>query len=117
MDEKVILFGFIFLSAVFAFCAMAASFLTRVKTPLSGNGDTYECAMPPVSDARINFDIKFFLYAILFLIFDVETILLFPFAVAFSMLEGFALVEITIFVLILLLGLFYALKKGMLRWQ
>lgn len=117
MDEKVILFGFIFLSTVFAFCAILASCLTRVKTPLSDKGETYECAMQPIGDARINFDIKFLLYAILFLIFDVETILIFPFAVAFSMLESFALVEIIIFILILLFGLFYAIKKGLLKWQ
>jgi len=117
VDEKIILFGFIFLSTVFALCAMAASFLTRVRTPQSDKGTTYECGMAPVQNARINFDVKFFLYAILFLIFDVEAILLFPFAVAFSMLELFALVEAVIFVLILLFGLFYALRKGMLKWQ
>lgn len=69
------------------------------------------------SDARIQFDMKFFNYAILFLIFDVETIFLFPFAVNFSQLKLFAVVEVAIFIALLFFALIFAIKKDVLRWQ
>ena len=69
------------------------------------------------SDARVQFDVKFFNFAIMFLIFDVETIFLFPFAINFVSLQSFALVEVFIFVALLLFTLLYAIKKDVLRWQ
>lgn len=66
------------------------------------------------SDAKLQFDVKYFNFAILFLLFDVETIFLFPFAVTLNKLDGFVLIEIFIFVLILLFALFYAIKKNLL---
>lgn len=77
---------------------------------------TYECGIQPFSDARIKFDIRYFNYAILFLIFDIETVLLYPFAISLNSLGIFAVVESLIFILILLLGLYYAINKNMLRW-
>ena len=77
---------------------------------------TYECGIQPFSDARIKFDIRYFNYAILFLIFDIETVLLYPFAISLNSLGIFAVVESFIFILILLLGLYYAINKNMLRW-
>ena len=66
------------------------------------------------SDAKLQFDLKYFNFAILFLLFDVETILLFPFAVSLNKLDAFVLIEIFIFVSILLFALFYAIKKNLL---
>ena len=68
-------------------------------------------------DAKIRFDVKFYLYALLFILFDIETVFLYPWAMAFGQLGVFALVEMVLFIAILGLGLVYAWRKGALRWQ
>lgn len=117
MKELVFLMVFIILSIMFALAALIASFICAPKAESDEKSTTYECGMKLFSDARIQFDIKFFNYAVLFLIFDVETIFLFPFAINFGQLQAFAMVEVTIFVALLLMALFYAVKKEILRWQ
>ena len=117
MRELVFLLIFVILSTAFAFAALIASFICSAKDPNEEKGLTYECGMKLFSDARIQFDIKFFNYAIIFLIFDIETIFLFPFAVSFNQLETFAMVEVFIFVMLLIIALVYAIKKDVLRWQ
>ena len=77
---------------------------------------TYECGVDTFSDANIKFDIKYFNYAILFLIFDIETIFLYPFAIYCNKLGIFAIVEAFVFISILLIGLYYAINKKLLRW-
>jgi NADH-quinone oxidoreductase subunit A len=78
--------------------------------------DTYECGLETVGDSRVQFKIQYYIYALVFLIFDVETVFLFPWAVAFDQLELFMVVEGIIFILILLAGLVYAWRKGVLEW-
>ena len=117
MKELVFLIVFIVLSTCFAFAALIASMLCSPKAPSDEKSSTYECGMKLFSDARIQFDVKFFNYAIIFLIFDVETIFLFPFAINFNQLQAFAIVEVFIFLALLLLALIYAIKKEVLRWQ
>ena len=117
MKELVFLIVFIVLSACFAFAALIASFICSPKAESTEKSSTYECGMKLFSDARIQFDVKFFNYAIIFLIFDVETIFLFPFAINFGQLQAFAMVEVFIFVALLLFALIYAIKKEVLRWQ
>lgn len=116
MKELIFLLVFIVLSTAFAFAALIASFICSPKAESTEKTTTYECGMNLFSDARIQFDMKFFNYAILFLIFDIETIFLFPFAVNFMQLRAFALVEVFIFLALLLLALVYAIKKDVLRW-
>jgi len=94
-----------------------AGFICQYKKKTPSKETAYECGILPFSDARIKFDIKYFNYAILFLIFDIETIFLFPFAVSINSLGLFAVVEAFIFLGILLLGLFYVMKQNMLRWR
>ena len=77
---------------------------------------TYECGAIPFDDAKIKFDIKYFNYAILFLIFDIETVFLYPFAISINSLGLFAIIEAFLFVGILLFGLIFAIKKDILRW-
>lgn len=117
MKELIFLLVFIVLSAMFAFAALIASFICSPKAPNDEKSTTYECGVKLFSNARIQFDIKFFNYAILFLIFDVETIFLFPFAVNYSQLATFAIVEVFIFIALLLFALIYAIKNEVLRWQ
>lgn len=117
MKELVFLLVFIVLSGMFALAALVASFICSPKASSEEKSATYECGMKLFSDARIQFDIKFFNYAIMFLVFDVETIFLFPFAVSFNQLELFALIEVVIFVTLLTFALVFAVKKKILRWQ
>ena len=93
-----------------------AGFICQYKKETPTKNSTYECGLVPIGNAKIKFDIKYFNYAILFLIFDIETIFLYPFAVSINSLGLFAIIEAFIFVGILLFGLIFAIKKNMLRW-
>lgn len=116
MKELVCLVVFIVISTLFAILMIGAGFLCQYKKKSAIKETTYECGIIPFDDARIKFDIRYFNYAILFLIFDVETIFLYPFAVTIDMLGIFAIIEAFLFVSILLIGLFFAIKKRLLRW-
>lgn len=107
---------FVIISAIFAVIMIAAGFLCQYKKNSSVKNSTYECGISPFGDARINFDIKYFNYAILFLIFDIETIFLYPFAVSVNSLGLFAVIEAFIFISILLFGLFFVIQRKFLRW-
>ena len=116
MKELVCLAIFVIISTFLAIAMVVAGFVCQYKKDTPIKNSTYECGLTPSGDARIKFDIKYFNYAILFLIFDIETIFLYPFAVSINSLGLFAIVEAFIFVSILLLGLFFAIKKNILRW-
>jgi NADH-quinone oxidoreductase subunit A len=79
--------------------------------------EPYECGMPTIGGAWLQYTVGYYLFAILFLIFDVETVLMFPWAVTLVKGNIVALVEILIFVSILTLGLVYAWKKHALKWE
>lgn len=104
-------------AALFAILMILAGFLCQYKKETPVKSSAYECGILPCGDARIKFDIKYFNYAILFLIFDIETIFLYPFAVSVDSLGLFAAVEAFIFLTILLLGLFFVIRRNMLRWR
>lgn len=76
----------------------------------------YECGIDPIGDARERFSVRFYIVAMLFLIFDVETIFLFPWAVVYDQLALFGLIEMLIFIGILVVGYYYAWRKGALEW-
>lgn len=116
MKELVCLSIFIILSTFFAVAMIIAGFLCQYKNETSIKNSTYECGIQPFSNARIKFDIKYFNYAILFLVFDIETIFLYPFAISINKLGLFAIIEAFLFITILLIGLFFAIKKNLLRW-
>ncbi|HEY2800846.1 MAG TPA: NADH-quinone oxidoreductase subunit A [Chthoniobacterales bacterium] len=84
--------------------------------PGAAKNATYECGVESLGDAQIQFQSQFYLYAIIFLIFDVESIFLIPFAVAFTSLPVGAFIAILIFLLLLLEGLVWAWSKGCLNW-
>lgn len=117
MKELIFLIMFIILSTMFALAALVASYILSAKASNDNKSSTYECGMKLFSNARIQYDIKFFNYAIMFLIFDIETIFLFPFAINFGELKIFAIIEVFIFAVLLLFALSYAIKKKILRWQ
>jgi NADH-quinone oxidoreductase subunit A len=76
----------------------------------------YECGIDPIKDARDRFSVRFYIIAMLFLIFDVETVFLLPWAIVYDALAIFGLIEMLVFVGILLVGYYYAWRKGALNW-
>jgi NADH-quinone oxidoreductase subunit A len=79
--------------------------------------DSFECGIEPKGNARIPFNIKYFLVAILFVLFDVEVIFMYPWAVNFRDLGTTGFLEMIVFVGLLLIGFFYLIKKGALTWE
>ena len=116
MKELVCLAIFVLLSTIFALLMIIAGFICQYKKETPLKKTTYECGVIPFGNARLKFDIRYINYAILFLIFDIETIFLYPFAVSLNSLGIFAVIEAFIFITILLLGLYLAINKKMLRW-
>ncbi len=93
--------------------------IARFVAPRKSNPikvQTYECGIETVGDTWVQFRAQYYIFALVFLIFDVETVFLYPWAVAFDKLPLFAVVEGVIFILILAAGLIYAWRKGALEW-
>jgi NADH-quinone oxidoreductase subunit A len=91
--------------------------LLAPKNPLQGEKlETYECGELPFDDALVNFNIRYYVFALTFFVFDMEAIFLYPWAVVFNALGLAALLEMFSFLLVLAVGLFYAYKKGVLHW-
>ena len=78
--------------------------------------EPYECGIEPATDARDRYSIRYYLVAMLFVIFDVETVFMFPWAVIFDKLLLFGLIEMLVFIFILVVGYYYAWQKGALEW-
>lgn len=99
--------------------ALAKLWANKYAPPKPGKekNATYECGLVSKGDAWIQFKSEYYLYAIIFLIFDVETVFLLPFAVAFTKLSVGAFIAIMFFVLLLVEGLLWAWKKGVLTWR
>ncbi len=91
--------------------------LLGTAKPAEGKYDAYECGVPLLGSARDRFDVRFYLIALLFVLFDIETVFLLPYAVSYKKLgmEGFF--EITAFVAVLGLGLLYLIRRGALDWE
>jgi NADH-quinone oxidoreductase subunit A len=87
------------------------------RKPGHDKNATYECGLESKGDAWVQFKAEYYLYAIIFLIFDVETIFLLPFAVAFTKLSAGAFVTMMVFLFMLVIGLVWAWKKGVLSWK
>ncbi len=79
--------------------------------------DTYECGVDSIGSAWIRFNVNFYLYALLFVLFDIETVFLYPWAVSFRALGWPGFIEVIVFVLVLMGGLAYAWRKGALKWE
>ncbi len=107
---------FILLGIVFVLITLWIAKLVRPQRPSETKLQPYECGETPVGSAWIQYNPRFYIFALLFVIFDVEVIFLFPWAVAYKSLGLFALVEMLIFIFILLFGLIWAWKKGVLKW-
>ena len=121
MVEYIPLLVMLLVSAVVAGVMVSASAVLGPRRPSGYKASSYECGMSPVGTARERFPIKFYLIAMLFIVFDIETIFLYPWAVTYRALPHalrvFELVEMGVFVLILFVGYFYIIGKGALDWD
>lgn len=117
MQEYIpLLFLIAFVVANGAMMVIMSHMITRPR-PTPVKRTPYESGMPPLGDARDRFSVKFYLIAMLFIVFDIETVFMIPWAVSFRQLGLFGLVEMLIFILILLVGYVYAWKRGALEWD
>jgi len=106
---------------IFAAIAFSAGGIALAKVLVKGSknpqkGQTYECGVPTQGSSWIQFNVGYYLFALIFLIFDVELIFLYPWAVMVKKLGMVAFAEILIFLFILFMGFLYAHKKGALKW-
>jgi NADH-quinone oxidoreductase subunit A len=110
---------FIFLVVNVAVAALIIVLSTYVvkRKPSPQKLMPYECGLDPIGSARKPFPVKFFVIAVLFIIFDIEAVFLYPWAVIYKELLIFGLIEMGVFIGILLLGLFYVWRKGALEWE
>jgi NADH:ubiquinone oxidoreductase subunit 3 (subunit A) len=86
------------------------------KRPNKAKQETYECGIETTGDAWVQFKVQYYLYALVFLVFDIEMLFLFPWAVAYNQLPLFGFVIMATFIVVLLVGLVYAWRKGALEW-
>lgn len=91
--------------------------LGRKAAPNPVKDAAYECGMPPVTDAHQRFSVKFYLVAILFVLFDIEVVFLYPWAVHFKHQSAFLFAEMAVFLGILFLGWWYVIRKGAVNWS
>ena len=103
-------------AVVFAAAPLVIARFVRPSRPNPVKLSTYECGMETIGPTWIQYHVGFYIYALVFVIFDVETVFLYPWALAYGQLGLFALVEMLLFIAILSVGLVYALRKRVLRW-
>ena len=96
---------------------IAGSHILSNRRPTAVKGIPYESGMPPLGSARERVSVKFYLVAMLFIVFDLETVFMIPWAQAFRRLGLFGLVEMGVFILILAVGYVYIWKRGALEWE
>ena len=110
------IFIFLLISIAFPVVALLAAKLIRPSAPSAIKLEAYECGIKAASDSRGRYTVRFYIIAILFVIFDVETIFLFPWAVRYKQLGWFGVSEIAVFLAILIVGYIWAYKKEALQW-
>jgi NADH:ubiquinone oxidoreductase subunit 3 (subunit A) len=116
LDEWLFIGIFLILAPVMPALALLIPRLIAPRKPNPSKSETYECGIETYGETWVQFKAQYYLYALVFLIFDIEIVFLFPWAVAFDQLPLFAVVEGVIFILILVAGLIYSWRKGILEW-
>ena len=108
-------------AVIMAIAFAAVSKIIGPKNPNPVKLSTYESGMEPVGTARTRFSVKYYMAAMLFIIFDIEIVFMYPWAVSFRSFEGYALtyalIEMIVFIGILIIGYIYMLRKGALKWD
>lgn len=116
-SEYVYILTYFFISLAVSAIIFTLSYVLSVRTTDKEKVSAYECGFNPFDDARNQFDVRFYLVAILFIIFDLEVSYLFPWAVALGKLTMFSFWSMFIFLVILTIGFVYEWKKGALEWE
>lgn len=109
--------AFLAAGAVLVVLILAMEFLVNPRHPTPGKLSTYECGIVPVGDSWHPFAVRYYVFALLFLIFDVEAVFLFPWALELRSLGTAGFIEVAIFIGVLGVGLLYAWRKGALDWH
>jgi NADH-quinone oxidoreductase subunit A len=108
---------FIAVAAAFGVGTLVVSYVVHPRIFSSEKLSAYECGSEPISDARMPFPVRYYIIAMLFVIFDVELVFLYPWAVAFDKIGLFGLIEMIIFIALFVAGYAYAWRKGALEWD
>ncbi|BBH23860.1 NADH-quinone oxidoreductase subunit A [Paenibacillus baekrokdamisoli] len=117
INNYVIVAIFIILGILLPVIALSFGRLLRPSKPTEEKKTTYESGNEPVGEGQVRFNVRYYLFALMFVIFDIETVFLYPWAVAYKQFGLFVLVEMAIFTGLLLIGLLYAWKKKVLKWN
>jgi NADH-quinone oxidoreductase subunit A len=117
MPDYALIFAFALVAVGFAAVSLIAASLLRPSRPDAVKQSTYECGIEAVGTTEVKTNIRFYLFALLFVIFDVEALFVLPWAVTVRELGPVALIEMLVFLVILFMGLVYAWGKGALAWD
>lgn len=117
MSAYAVVYAFVLVAIGFATVTLVAAKVLRPSVPYARKESTYECGIPAVGSTEVKLNIRFHTFALLFVLFDVEVLYVYPWAVTARELGTIALVEMGLFVAILLLGLAFAWRKGALSWE
>jgi len=116
LDDWLFIGIFLILAPIMPAIALVVPRLIAPRKPNPIKMETYECGIETYGESRVQFKAQYYIYALVFLIFDIEVVFLYPWAVAFDILPLFAVLEGVLFVLILVAGLIYTWQKGILEW-
>ncbi len=108
---------FFVLAIIFPAAPVLLAWVLRPKKPNPLKNETYECGIETVGDTWVQFKVQYYLFALVFVVFDVEALFLLPWAVAYNAMSLYMVLEMVLFILILAGGLVYAWQKGVLEWQ
>jgi NADH:ubiquinone oxidoreductase subunit 3 (subunit A) len=103
--------------ALILLLAKVVAYKSKRPDPDNVKSSTYECGMQTIGSSWVQFNFRYYFYALLFVIFDIETVFLYPWAVYFRQLKLFGFIEMLIFILILVVGLVYAWRKRVMEWK
>jgi NADH-quinone oxidoreductase subunit A len=108
---------FLAIASVLGAALLSLGFILGPRRPDEAKNSPYECGFEAFDDSRMKFDVRYYLVAILFIIFDLEIAFLFPWAVSLDAVGGFGMLAMAVFLLILVVGFIYEWKKGALEWD
>jgi NADH-quinone oxidoreductase subunit A len=117
MSAYAVIYGFVLVGVAFAAVTLGAAKLLRPKVPYARKESTYECGIPATGSTEVKLNIRFHTFALLFVLFDVEILFVYPWAVTARELGRLALYEMGAFLFVLALGLAFAWRKGALSWE
>jgi len=117
LDQFTFIGVFLIVALIFGVAPIAIAFVLRPKKPNPRKAETYECGLQPHGEAWVQFKVQYYVFALVFVVFDVEAVFLLPWALAYHQLELYAVIEAIIFILILLGALLYVWRKNALKWM